>query len=41
MVDNGFKRLSVWVPGERKEEFDRAILRLQKKWEDANLYPTA
>lgn len=40
MTDAGFKRLGVWVPESEKEEFDKLIGRLQRKWDKANLYPT-
>jgi len=31
-VDAGMKRVSVWIPGERQEEFDAAVEKLQRKW---------
>jgi hypothetical protein len=39
MRDAGFRRLSVWVPDTRKEEFDYAIVGLQDRWIGAGLYP--
>lgn len=35
----GFKRLAVWVPESRKEQFDEMVLDLQHEWEKAKLYP--
>lgn len=40
MRDAGFQRLAVWVPAVDKEAFDRAVTRLQKKWDKDNLYPS-
>lgn len=40
MRNAGFYRAVVWVPGERKAQFDRLVADLQDEWADDKLYPS-
>jgi hypothetical protein len=30
--EDGWKRRAVWVPGAALEDFDKAVVRMKKKW---------
>ena len=39
MKDAGFRRMSVWVPLRRRDQFNEAVADMQEEWELAGLYP--